>query len=169
MHKIFFESIRGPVTCLGVTGTTSIHTAMRTQDAAIRHEIGVTSPQSQTKRQTPNAARKNKCLSLRPLPLERLPFAYCPARACFLHLGDLGSCATGLGLGRNCANKTVCVCHWVEGPGLTHCRLGDGHTVKSSSSRFQLEPDLPTAQLEPDLPTAQLTPQLGEQRLEAVA
>ena len=43
---------------------------------------------------------------------------------------------------------------------LTHCRLGDGHTVKSSSSRFQLEPDLPTAQL---------TPQLGEQRLEAVA
>ena len=112
--------------------------------------------------------------SLRPLlraTLEAAPFAYCPARACFLHLGDLGSCATGLGLGRNCANKTVCVCHWVEGPDshIADSDVGDGHTVKSSSSRFQLEPDLPTAQLEPDLPTAQLTPQLGEQRLEAVA
>ena len=131
MHKIFFESIRGPVTCLGVTGTTSIHTAMRTQDAAIRHEIGVTSPQSQTKRQTPNAARKNKCHPYKTATLEAAPFAYCPARACFLHLGDLGSCATGLGLGRNCANKTVCVCHWVEGPQThtlqtrrwTHCQI----------------------------------------------
>ena len=84
MHKIFFESIRGPVTCLGVTGTTSIHTAMRTQDAAIRHEIGVTSPQSQTKRQTPNAARKNKWKmpSLRPLRSRRLPSLIAPrARA----------------------------------------------------------------------------------------
>ena len=107
--------------------------------------------------------------SLRPLRSRRLPSLIAPrARAsCILAILVLARPAWDW-----VETVRIRLCVYVIGSKdhrLTHCRLGDGHTVKSSSSRFQLEPDLPTAQLEPDLPTAQLTPQLGEQRLEAVA